>query len=144
MSYAYDAHAYEYEERNGKTVRLLKDIEIYDVSDVNWGANPATAGVKGMPVSSMPFAKHGDAVVSTVAEYLKRVDERREFRAKEGRVLSSANRERIKSLVESLTAVGADLQKLLADTEPKADQTLVLQAYASYQRTLAQLNGAIT
>lgn len=144
MSYAYDVHGYEYEERDGQQVRMLKDIEIFDISDVNWGANPATAGVKGMPVSSMPFTKHGDAVVSTVADYIERVKERAEFRAKEGRVLSGANRSRIKALVESLQEVTADLEQLLMDTEPKADPAVVLGLFAEYQRLEAQLLGAFS
>lgn len=141
MSYAYDVHDYTYEERDGKDVRILKDIELFDISDVNWGANPATAGVKGLLASGMPFAQHGDAVVTTVADYVERVKERRDFRAKEGRVLSAANRERIKALVESLAAVRGDLEQLLVETEPKADPALVLQAFVNYQATVARLNG---
>lgn len=118
MSYAYDVREYDVAKRDGRDVRVLKDIELYDVSDVNWGMNPATAGVKGMLVPGMPFAGHGDAVVAAVAEYVERVKERAEFRAKEGRVLSGANRTRIKALVASLQEVTADLEQLLADTDP--------------------------
>lgn len=142
MSYAYDVHEWDYEDRDGRKVRVLKDIEIFDVSDVNWGMNPATAAVKGMAGDGLTFTQHGEAVATALAEYLKRIEDRRDFRAKEGRVLSSANRERIKALVGSLHDVAGDLEQLLMETEPKADPTLVLQAYVEYQATVARLNGA--
>lgn len=144
MSYAYDVHAWDMEDRDGRKVRILKDIELFDISDVNWGANPATAGVKGVPVPGMPFAQHGDAVVSAVADYIERVKARADFRAKEGRVLSGANRSRIKALVESLHEVTADLEQLLVDTEPKADPAAVLNLFAEFQRIQAQLSGALS
>jgi len=143
MSYAYDVHKMTWEDRDGKQIRLLQDVEIFDISDVNWGANPATAAVKGMPGSAMPFAMHGEAVETTIAEYVERLKNRREFRAKEGRTLSTSNRNRIKSLVESLTAVKDDLVQLLVETEPKADPLLITQTYAEFQHIVAKLNGAI-
>ena len=42
MSYAYDIHESEMQEIDGARIRVLKDVEIFDVSDVNWGMNPAT------------------------------------------------------------------------------------------------------
>lgn len=141
MSYAYDVHDWDYEDRGGTKVRVLKDIEIFDTSDVNWGMNPATAAVKGIAGDGLTFLQHGEAVETALADYLMRIKDRRDFRAKEGRVLSSANRERIKTLVASLHGVAGDLEQLLMETEPKADPTLVLQALANYQATLAKLNG---
>jgi len=141
MSYAYDLHDWDYEDRGGMKVRVLKDIEIFDTSDVNWGMNPATAAVKGIAGDGLTFMQHGEAVETALADYLERIKDRRDFRAKEGRVLSSANRERIKALVASLHGVAGDLEQLLLETEPKADPALVLQALANYQATIAKLNG---
>jgi HK97 family phage prohead protease len=42
MSFAYEVTRRREEERDGKTVRVLEELEIYDVADVNWGANSAT------------------------------------------------------------------------------------------------------
>lgn len=142
MSYAYDVHDWDYEDRDGRKVRLLKDIEIFDTSDVNWGMNPATVTVKGLTGDGLTFTQYGEAVATALADYLERIKDRRNFRAKEGRVLSSANRERIKTLVSSLHEVAGDLEQLLTETEPKADPALVLQALADYQATIARLNGA--
>jgi HK97 family phage prohead protease len=142
MSYGYNVHEFEWKEIDGRQVRILKDIELFDVSDVNFGMNPATAGVKGLLASNLPFAQHGEAVVSTLDAYVDRVKNRHEFRAKEGRVLSEANRKRIKALVASLDDVAGDLRDLLTATEPKADPQLVTRTYAEFQQILAKLNGA--
>ncbi len=47
MSYACDVHEYTIKEREDgqRPVRILNEVELYDISDVNWGMNPATAGV---------------------------------------------------------------------------------------------------
>lgn len=48
MSYMYDALAYEYVAREdlGRTVRLLYEQRLWEVSDVLWGANSATSASK--------------------------------------------------------------------------------------------------
>lgn len=141
MSYAYDVHEFEYMERDGQQIRILKDVELFDVSDVNWGMNPATAAAKGLiPGIGMSFTQHTEAVVSTVQEFFGRVQERADFRSKEGRVLSDANRTRISSLCESLRDVTKQLEELLAVSAPRADTADVLKQVAIYQRTIAQIN----
>ena len=49
------------------------------------------------------------------------------LRLKEGRVLSTANRSRMQSLLKSLSEVAADLKELLDATEPK-DNKSAMQA----------------
>jgi len=142
MSYAFDVHKFDVQERDGKRVRVLQDVEIFDISDVNWGLNPATAGVKSaFPEAGMTFVDHSEWVVSTVRGYLARAEERAAFRAKEGRVLSAANRERIGNLVNLLAEVQADLQDLLDATAPRANPDDVQKQYARFQAIVARLNG---
>lgn len=150
MSYAYDVKAFDFEEdeKTGRTVRNLRKVELYDVSDVNWGMNPATAGVKalkllaGMLESDMPFDEHAEMAESAIRAFVERAAVKNDVRTKEGRVLSEANRNRIKRLVDSLGEVRGDLEDLLLATEPKADPAVVMQLMIEYQRTLAKLNGA--
>lgn len=146
MSYAYNATAFDFEEDEDgrRMVRNLRKVELYDISDVNWGMNPATAGVKtlrAMLESDMGFEEHADMAESAVRAFVERSAVKHDVRSKEGRVLSEANRTRIKRLVGSLTEVAKELDDLLVATEPKADPALVEQAFIEYQRTLAQLNG---
>lgn len=141
MSYAYDIHGFEMTEMaDGRFVRILKDVELFDVSDVNWGMNPATAASKnGQLATGLPLVQHSDLVVSTLLEYVERVKGRAEFRSKEGRVLSTAIRGRISSLVEQLGTVSTDLKTLLDETEPKAKVEDVTGLFAEFQHILFKL-----
>jgi HK97 family phage prohead protease len=136
MSYAYDVAEYKFTEaEDGKTIRELYKLKLFDVSDVCWGLNSSTSAVK-----RMPLAAHSDSVLAAVEEYIDRVKDLSALRAKEGRVLSGESRKRIETAVEALAGASAALKDLLAATEPKQQvdiRLLMLQT----QRTLATLNG---
>jgi len=136
MSYAYDVHQFSIKKLDdGKEIRILQDVELYDVSDVNWGMNPATAGVKGLPVSGTTFVQHSALVEATVEEFLTRVKDRKNFREQEGRTLSEGTRERLAKMV-------TELETVLAETTPLADQKDVLAEYAKFLKFESNLRGA--
>ena len=135
MSYAYDIHEFSIKKLDdGKEIRILQDVELYDVSDVNWGMNPATAGVKGLPVSGTTFVQHSALVESTVEEFLARVKDRKSFRELEGRTLSEATRGRLAKMVSELEAI-------LVETQVKADEKDVLAEYAKFLQFESKLRG---
>lgn len=138
MSYAYDVHEYTIKERDEgqRPIRILKEVELYDISDVNWGMNPATAGVKGLPVAGTTFVQHSALVESTVEEFLARVKDRKTFRAEEGRTLSEATRGRLQKMVSEIEAI-------LQETEPRASQADVLSELARYEKSKFE-TGAIS
>lgn len=58
MSIAYNPVKWDYEERDGEDgplVRNLRELRLWDTSDVNWGANPATVASK----AALPFRDTG-------------------------------------------------------------------------------------
>ncbi len=62
MSFGYDPVKFDFEELDlgdGKTmmVRNLREVRLYDISDVNWGANPATVASK----AAVPYKDTGAA-----------------------------------------------------------------------------------
>ena len=127
MSYAYDIHEFSIKKlEDGKEIRVLQDVELYDISDVNWGMNPATAGVKGLPVTGMTFAQHSALVVATVEEFFARVNDRKAFREHEGRTLSEPTRER-------LTKMATEIEAVLRETQPLADEQDVLNELAKFE-----------
>ncbi len=135
MSYAYDIHEFTIKKLDdGKEIRILQDVELYDISDVNWGMNPATAGVKGLPVTGTTFAQHSALVAATIEEFTARVMNRKSFREHEGRTLSEPTRERLAKMATEIEAV-------LRETEPKADEKDVLNEIAKFERMNAQLQG---
>jgi len=149
MSYAYEATRWDFEEPKedgGLLVRNIYTAKLFDVSDVNWGMNPATSadGAK----TSIPLNDHHAAVQAAVATYTERLKALSELRAKEGRILSGENRKRIEDAVKSLTDATDALNELLAATEPKAapapsvvDAAALSRLFANFQHTLAILNG---
>jgi HK97 family phage prohead protease len=129
MSYAYDIHEFSIKKlEDGKEIRILQDVELYDVSDVNWGMNPATAGVKGLPVSGTTFVQHSAMVEATVEEFLTRVKDRKSFRAHEGRTLSDGVRTR-------LAKMATEIEVILRETEPRADERDVLNELAKFYKS---------
>jgi phage head maturation protease len=134
MSYAYQVHGYEIrtDELSGRDIRILKDVELYDISDVNWGMNPATAGVKGLPVPGMTFLEHSSMVAATVEELVMRVKDRKTLRELEGRSLSDAVRVRLQKMTEEITVI-------LSETQPKADSKAAMNEYIKFLQTQASM-----
>lgn len=146
MSYAYNVTQYDFEEADsGKTVRNLRKVELYDISDVNWGMNPATAGQKTMQrllESETPFAQHVGGVETILDAFVKRAVQMHQVRGKEGRALSQVHRASIEALLGQLKDVGDELAVVLAESAPKADAKEVQTLMIEWQRTWAKLNGA--
>lgn len=128
MSYAYDVHEVTFKDReNGlPPVRILNDIELYDISDVNWGMNPATSGVKGLPVTGTTFAQHSALVVATIEEFALRAKDRKSFREAEGRTLSEDTRARLQKMATEIEAI-------LRETRPMANEQDVLAELAKFE-----------
>jgi HK97 family phage prohead protease len=62
MSFGYDPVKFDFEELEtgdlqGMLVRNLREVRLYDTSDVNWGANPATVASK----AAVPYKDTGTA-----------------------------------------------------------------------------------
>jgi HK97 family phage prohead protease len=138
MSYAYEAKQYDFEEVDGQTIRNLRKVEIFDFSDVQWGANPATIGSKA--VKGQPLHLHHATALAAVATLTSRYSDLAALRAKDGRVLSGENRTRIKAAVNALQDAVTLLDQLLVATEPK--QSLDMRRLQlEYIHMLARLNG---
>lgn len=150
MSYGYEVAQADFEELDGREIRNLRKLELYDISDVLWGMNPATVGSKNWPwpvpldflrdpaadesalLDGMRFAEHSRLALAAAKELGARARNIYELRAKEGRVLSSANRKRIQALVKSLRAVTADLEQLLDETDPEKAAKEARRLYAEF------------
>jgi hypothetical protein len=106
--------------------RILEQVDVKEISPVLVGAgvNTGVLAIKSEGQSLEAQVEEALAANTTVSTRIKSLAD---LRRKEGRVLSTANRERMKSLLESLSTVAADLKELLATTEPK-DEKAHLQA----------------
>jgi hypothetical protein len=137
-SYTYSPTKRSFGEFNGQQVRFLEEVKVYSVDPVLAGAGigTRTTGIK----SRLSFVDHCEEVESLLAEFTSRVKERAALREKEGRMLSAANVGKLSSIAESLKAAAADLEKLLADAEPKSTRELE-QAFLRFQQIRATLLG---
>jgi len=87
------------------------------------------------------FADHSARVLAGVEALHDRADALAALRVKEGRVLSTANRDRLKGLAEALRVAASGLDEMLAATEPPKQGDLARQL-ALYQRSLAQMRSS--
>jgi len=85
------------------------------------------------------YADEGETVRATVAAFIGRSRSLADLRRKEGRVLSDANRKRLSSLLESLQAVGADIEDLLSATDPAPKGVDVERLFIEFQHIRTEL-----
>jgi len=119
FSYGYDVVSSEPGEWDGRPVRILKALEVHEVSPVLLGAGIGTGTDR---IKSASFADHAEYVLADVQAFIDRSKSLADLRAKEGRTLSTANRSRINALLEHIDNVSGDLRKLLEDTDPKREE----------------------
>lgn len=111
----------------GQKARLNKRYDIFEVSPVLVGAGNGThtmavkAAGDGGEQASLPMEDHFRRVLSEIGSFTERTSDLAELRQKEGRVLSSTNRQRITTLLAALREVDsfrAELESLLESTDP--------------------------
>lgn len=112
MSFAYDAIRYDYEELPGakyewERIRNLREVRLWETSDVLWGANEATVASKAaFPLDYL--LKQLGIHVEELAEDVKRAH-------KESRRNSSADLMRINAIAELAVELGATNVTLVGD-----------------------------
>lgn len=162
MSYAYQVHEYTIreDETTKREIRVLTDVELFDISDVNWGMNPATAGVKNQelradferyqvllshilekqdaeqaksePGTGDTFSEQLTGLAASLEQFMARLDERKTFRMAEGRGLSEQTRAK-------LAEMATEIETILRETEPRADDKAVISEYARFLATEARV-----
>lgn len=131
-----------YEQRDEKFVRVIKRAEVFEVSPVLVGAGVGTytLGIKSGEHS--PLADQTDAVQAAALDLASRYKALAALRAKEGRVLSEANRKRLSSLLEALRAVETDIDDLLSSTAAPEKGLDAMNLFVEFQKIQARLAGA--
>lgn len=130
-----------YEQRDGDFVRVITKAEIFEVSPVLVGAgeNTFTMSIK----SGGAYTEHAEALVAEVQAFIHRTKGRHEYRAKVGRTLSQANRDRLAMLREALRSVQDDLEALLTETEPDKEKGQTLDMGLALRLRARALNAAM-
>jgi hypothetical protein len=109
---------------DGRAVRALRKLDIWEVSPVLKGAGIGTGTLaikSGGPGPDAPYAEHLAWVLDEWAALSDRTKDRAEWRAKEGRLMSVANLARLDTMRERMRSVMGDLDAMMTDMAPKAD-----------------------
>jgi hypothetical protein len=119
MSYRYETVKHDFETSESVQIRNLRQMNIFDVSDVNWGLQEATVAVKSGLLTGLTLPDHSETVLAAATELIERYEGVSALRAKSGRVLSAANVSRLSTLKDSLAGLIGELEALLAAAEPE-------------------------
>lgn len=101
-------------------------------------ADEAGMGKSGTPLDAMPLVLAAELARNLAAVVAARTKDVQQRRVKSGRVLSSANRQRLQALADAMKAAQGDLEELLTSTDPPAKASAdVLRRLELRHRTLA-------
>lgn len=122
-SYGFYIKDSQQETRDGNRVRVLKKLDVFEVSPVVVGAGVGTRTLSMKSGDSVPFAEQLDAVLAGAGDVLVRARDLKALRNDEGRGLSATR-------LKQLTDLHAGLGELLleADAERRAHEHLVAMA----------------
>lgn len=131
-SYGYTVGQASYGEQEGRSVRFLEKLNVFEASPVMLGAGIGTgtdsikSGTAGMTLDD-----HTAAVLAANAEYVDRLKALAALRAKEGRTLSTANMARLQGHHDALMTVVTDLGDMLTAMAPppKSADLVTLSAH---------------
>lgn len=114
----------EAEWEGNKVNRILKELDVFEASQVLLGAGVNTA-ILAIKNDKQTYTDQAEAVLAAVDELVDRTKSLADLRRKEGRDLSSANQERMGKLLSSLASVTDSLKELLGGTEPEMDEAIM-------------------
>lgn len=128
LSIGFRALDYSFEERDGREVRVLTKVKVYEISIVLTPANPL-AGATGAKTMEDDYR----AALAAVDRATKRLGGVKALREAAGRKLSEENLGRVRELLAQTESLTADLKALLPAPEAAADD-----AHAACGLRLAQ------
>ena len=125
----------------GIALRVIEKVKVREVSPVIIGAGNSTATV-ALKSGDLTLEEHTDEALAAWSDYYERLQSLADLRAKDGRVLSSANRSRLAKLSESLREIDDAIAKLLEDTDAP-DKSAALAVYTAHLKTVSRFAGAV-
>jgi hypothetical protein len=111
-SYGYEVLASEPRFIEGKRVRVLKKLRVFEVSPVLVGAGVGTHTVDIKSAGSMTMEAHADSVLGAIGGFLDRCEGLKALRARDGRGLSSVARENLSRLIHRVDELKTRMSRL--------------------------------
>lgn len=115
-SYGYDPVKFSYGEVDGKQVRFLEEVKVYEASPVLLGAgeNTRTLSAKGM---GLRFGEQADAVVAALKAYRERSAEVVAMRMSKGKTIGAEH-------LEAIEEIEAEVKRLRETLTPQVEESL--------------------
>lgn len=132
-SYGYDVLESENGMHDGQRVRYLKKLNVYEVSPVLRGAGIGTETLSAKADGST-YAQDGERALAACQAFTDRSGALAALRAKEGRVLSPANRERLEVVAGGMRDALKAIDGLLAEPDEAAIADLMAREHARLTR----------
>ena len=95
------------------------DKEVWDADDAKTHCKDHDGTFEAATEKVLTFADQAETVLAAVTAWIDRTKSLADLRLKEGRVLSTANRKRLASLLEALGKMASDINELLEATKPE-------------------------
>lgn len=115
----------------GQKVRILKSVDPYEISPVLLGAGIDT-GTLAIKNDKTTYADEAESVLAAVSNLAERTKSLTDLRRKEGRELSSPNKERISKLIKSLSDVAGELKALTTEDRSLIDCLTAIKEKAKF------------
>jgi hypothetical protein len=103
---------------DGRAVRVIQAMDVLEVSPVLIGAGIATR-TDSLKSAGRPLRDHAAGLRADLADMVERAEALAALRAKEGRVLSAANRALLSDLLGALREAAGRLEELLQAADPQ-------------------------
>lgn len=113
-SYGFDVDRWSAGQFDGREVRFLEALTVHEVSPVLLGAGVETGTLS---VKGLAFTQEADAALAAVDALIVRSEALAALRAKDGRAIGTANRQRLSDLADRLRAGLVEIDALLADSD---------------------------
>ena len=148
-SFGFDVLEKGFANDNGKEVRLLKRLNVTEVSPVLLGAGIGTRTIdvkSADKLESLPGAKskqykeHAELVLEACSDFVKRSQSIADLRTDEGKeAASEKNREGLKAIAAELSKASGELKRI-AETDSEADEAEAKQKAAELVAQFEYLN----
>jgi HK97 family phage prohead protease len=127
-----------YETRDGQDVRVLKGLEVFEVSIVTVPANPVSLATDAKGAGTK-FEDRYESALAAVKSFHKDAEKLKSLRETDGRKLSELNNARIEALAAECDGLSASLRSLKDGLPDPADIEAVHRAMAKEIARKAQL-----
>ncbi len=126
FSYGFDILKESFQERDGRQVRVLEKLKVHEISPVMVGAGVGTRiqtmkSGRTMEQQILELIEVIETAKASTEEVFLRSKALAALRAKEGRTLSRATRNRLSAVLERNQELAAALETLLAETDVPPD-----------------------